>query len=602
MLRAIGLDLGTSKAVVTTLHRGEPQVILNREHSPLTSALLSLGAGGELLIGQAAREERGRATESVQPFRPALAPAVAVLFNGLQYTPGELMAVFLLRLKQDAEAALGEPVERAVLATPVCLGRAQVMALRAAAEMAGLLVTRIIHSPIAAALAYSIAHPNIEPQTILVFDLGAGHLDVAVLRRFHGALTALGLAGENWLGGDDLTESVVAHLIRCLQSTRGLLLDETQQARHDLRRRLRPAAEQAKVALSFIEQIKIRLPGKAIGLPVGIAETLARAQLAEIIRPRLEEGLAVAERALATGRLSREDIQGLLLVGGSSQIPLLQTLLGERFHRARFLQDFNPLLGVALGAALFTGVPDEVRCPVCRLANPVEARICRACRGPLFGKVRVACPRCFLPNDPGRQICWKCGASLRPFAAQRPAQPATRPCPRCGAPVAAGRTVCSACLAPQARRTRDGLRCRRCGSVPPAGAPACPACGEAITPFIGAISSRSLGIELSDGRLDILLPEGSSLPGPEPVYRTFYTVGAGNRYLEVTLYEGDKPIARENSQCGRLRLALPEDLPPDTAVRVAFSLDADGLPAVNAWLARDPAQEVEVQLIIEPVS
>lgn len=582
MLRAIGIDLGSTKSVVAALRRGEPQALPNREHSPFTPSTLGLGPSGELLAGGGAVP-----VGSDSP----------LAFNGLQYTAGELVALFLAGLKAEAEAALGEPVRRAVLAAPVSFGQGQLAGLQAAARLAGLFVLRVVHSPVAAALAYSVAHPSPQPRTVMVYDLGGGCLDVAVLRLFRGALTTLGLAGESWLGGADLTESIVAYLIRGLQGHRELLLDETQAAREKLRRLLGSRAEEAKVGLSIVERAHVAIAAEEIGLPVGVDQTLTRGELEELVEPRLQETLEVTERALAEAGLAAGSIEGLLLAGGSSRIPLLQALLAQRFPQARTLRGLNPLLGAAMGAALLAGMAAEVHCPTCGHSNPGEAATCRRCNGPLAGEERTACPRCFLPNGPRRHACWKCGASLRAAGRVRRARaPAARPCPRCGAAGAAGRPVCAACHLPLAEAWPGGLRCGSCGLVLPAGEPSCPACGELVGPFVGDISSQGLGIELPDGGLDVVLPKGRSLPSPAAVYRTIHTLGAGQQSIGIHLYEGERPLARDNRCWGQLQLALPEGLPPDTPVQVGFALQQDGLLAANAALGDGSGREVEARV------
>ena len=597
MLRAIGIDLGTTKSVVAALCGGEPQAIANRAGSPITPSVLALSTTGELLVGRAARDRLAEEPAlGVRSFCSRLGQATTVPFNGRSYTPSELVAIFLARLREDAEVALGEPVRRAVLTLPVSSDQSYLADLRRAAALAGLQVLRLCPAPMAAALAYSLAHPDAHPQTLLVFDLGGSYLDVAVYRLFRGALTVLGLAGEGWLGGDDLTEGIVAHLLRYLQHRRRIPPDETQAGQQELRQRLHVAAEQVKVALSTVEQASFSLSPRATGLSTGLGETLTRGQFEAMARPQLEEALAVAERAVLAGGLSRESVDGILLVGGATQVPLLEEMLAERYRQARFRRDFNPLLGVAMGAAALAGMQAELVCPTCGLANPVKAPVCRRCGKSLAGEERVCCRRCFLPNDARRQVCRKCGGSLRPALRWLPRSMSERICWRCGAPARRQRSVCAGCHAPLYGASPTGLRCDLCGLVTEAGASSCPACGQVVAPFIGHVASRSLGIESPDGSLDVVLPQGHSIPSPQPAYRQFRTLGADQRHFEIAIYEGDRPVARENAPCGRLRLALPEGLPPESVVRVAFSLDRDGTLAVRAALDDGSGTEVDAYL------
>jgi molecular chaperone DnaK (HSP70) len=605
VLQAIGIDLGTTKSVVAALRQGEPQPLLNRERSPFTPSVLAVDEAGNLLAGHQARDRLAAGPPHALPL-PSLGGDLKapVTFHGREYTPVELLAVFLARLREDAEAFLGEPVRRAVLTAPVSHDQGQVAALRTAAGLAGLFTLQVVRSPTAAALAYNVAPRGLKPplgrapRLVMVCDQGGGSLSVAALCLFRGALTVLGLAGQSWLGGNDLTEVIVAALIRRLQAQRGLLLDETLAARQQLRWRLRLLAEEAKVALSIVERASIPLTHQTTGLPVSIEEVLTRDQFDEMVRPRLEEAVDVAEQAVLQAGLSPHGIDAILPVGGATQVPLLATLLAGRFPKARLLRDVNPLLGPALGAALRAGMVAEVACPFCQRPNPLDAPLCRSCRAPLAGHARTSCARCFLPNDARRRACWKCGASLRSTALRHPGPPpASRPCPRCGALAPRRRRTCPACHALLLEAAPGRLRCGHCGLVLQAGVATCPGCGELVAPFVGEIASRSLGVELADGRLDVILPRGHSFPSPRPVYREFRTAGAGQQYLQVSLYEGDRPIACENRCCAELQLTLPAGLPPGSVVRVGFSLDRDGLLTAGAGLADDSRREVDLSLV-----
>ena len=560
---AIGLDVGASKAVMAALAEGEPRLIRNGGHSPLTPALLGLGPAGTLTWGRAALDA---AESAVHMWLPRLGEAMLLPFNGLEYAPGELAALFFMCLRQEAEAGLGRPPGRVVLAAPLAFGQRQLALLCQAARRAGLFVLGVVPSTVAAALAYCWEHPDAEPRTLLICDFGASALGVAVVRTFPGAVTVLGQADDRWLGGEDFTQVIVAHLLRRLQGERGLLIDETQAARRALRRELRRAAEQAKVALSTVEQVRIALTPQALGLPVGLCELMSRPQFEEMAAPRLGEATGVVERALAAAGMSGESIDAVLLAGGAAQMPLWRAHLARRLGRARFLRDFNPLTGVAMGAALWAGLVDGVRCPTCGLQAPLQATQCGRCGSSLDGAGRLACPRCFLPHEPARLSCAKCGASLR--AARRSAGQA-RPSGHAPGPRASW-------------EGGGGLRCRHCGFVAPAGAPSCPLCGGLVAPFVGGLNRSDLGVPRDDGHMDVLLPRGQALPTP-PAWRALAT-GVQPGPLEVPIYEGDKPLACQNERCGTLRVDLPAGVAPGSSVRVALRLGSDGLLQVGAEL------------------
>jgi molecular chaperone DnaK (HSP70) len=578
LLRAVGIDLGTTKAVIAALHRGEPLALAGADGSPVVPAVMGRSPGGRLLVGHAALAAPGEGELCAPDGRP--------------YTTVERMALFLAQLKRQPERALGEPVRRAVLAIPAFFGQAQIASLLEAAQMAGLLVLRLVQSPLAAAVAYGLGRPGARPQTILVFDLGGGCLDVAVLRLFHGAVVPLALCGDGWLGGDEFSDAIVAHLIRQLQAQRELVLDETAAARQRLRRSLRVCAEQAKVALSILEQTSLRIPGEVIGLPGEVGEILTRAAFEGLIGPRVEDALALAREAVEASGVPPEGIDGVLLAGGSSQVPLIEAALERQFPRAALLRGLNPFLGVAQGAALLAGTLERVECPSCGLANPIEREACQRCRTALVGEERLLCPECDLPNDARREVCWKCGASLRRAREARGEAPT---CPACGAAVQAGGASCPACLRPLRKSDPGGPRCLACARVAPAGASSCPACGTLLAPFVGGMAGHSLGLAFPDGRMDVLLPRGQVLPSPRPALRELRTFADGQTELEVPLYEGERPWARENS-VGALRLHLPEGLPSGTAMEVAFTFDRDGRLRVSASLKGDASADVEAIL------
>mgnify|MGYP005843380169 CR=1 FL=1 len=588
MLRAIGIDLGTSKSVVAALRQGEPQAIPNREDSVSTPSAIAVSPEGDLRFGQAVLDGTSAAGQVARSFKPLLGQATGATLNGIAYTPAELATLLLMRLKEDAEAALGEPVGRAVLTAPIAFGQRQLGILHEAARAAGLFVWHTVHSALASALAFSLSHAAGSAHTLLVCDLGGGCCDAAVIQVFPGALTVLGQAGESRLGGDDLTRALTGRLLERMQEKS---VGEALLEPEVFRARLWRLAEQAKIALSTLEQVSLAAPAFPDGLPWLAGEALARQELEALIRPHLERALDTVDRAVATARQARENIDGILLAGGSSRIPLWQALLAERFPRARVLSDLNPLLGPALGAALLTGMLPDVHCPACRLSSPLTAQVCTHCCTPLAGQPRLICPRCSLPNDPTRQECWKCGTSLRGTSLPcRPNRAGGEVCSRCGAELSEGAEACPSCHAPRAGSLADGLRCRRCGRVESAGTQSCPQCGGVLAPFVGMAAAHSLGLKLPDGRFDIVLPRGRALPTPQPARRELRLPAEG-----VPIYEGESPVAAENRCCAHLYLDLPAGLPPETIVHLVFSLDRSGVLAVSASLAN--GTKVPVRLV-----
>ncbi|MFJ8622985.1 Hsp70 family protein [Kitasatospora sp. NPDC093550] len=617
MYRTLGIDLGTTNSVVAHLRRGEPEIIFNRQNQEATPSVVGSGRKGELLVGSTARGRIAidgvNVIRSVKRFMgrkfkdPQVQAAlkevdykvtagtdgdVNVWFNGRSYTPIEISAIILHRLKEDAEQRIGEPFHRAVITVPAYFGERQVAATQEAGRMAGLHVLRIINEPTAAALAYGItSEAGDEGKTVLVYDLGGGTFDISILLLVPGSVSVLGIEGDNLLGGDDFDRSITTALLEDIREEYGA------DYQPDLRDRpkISSTAETIKIELSNQESSEVILPGLGAGQLV-LETEFERARFEELIEAQIERTIELTHKAIMQANLTVGDIDEVVLVGGSTAIPLVGRRLGEVFGPRRIRRGVNPMQCVALGAAVQSALVGEVECPECRAPGDLSASNCANCATSLLGGARVSCPTCHIPVDAEAADCPKCGQDMAgsgggaTIPRQQQATTVVRGdnCPRCGTPAAPGVTACELCgealnsAAPGHTKVAStaaedvGLRCATCGQVSPPGSEICTGCGELMqvtNPF--DITPKNLGIELNDGRLAVIIPKNTSYPTSSPVSREFVVSGSGRQRLEVAVYEGEHEIAQQNELIGHLTLRLPEGLVGRTPVEVAFGLDRD---------------------------
>lgn len=619
MYRTLGIDLGTTNSVVAHLRRGEPEIIFNRQNQEATPSVVGSGRKGELLVGSTARSriaiDGANVIRSVKRFMgrkfkdPQVQAAlkevdykvtagtdgdVNVWFNGRSYTPIEISAIILHRLKEDAEQRLGEPFHRAVITVPAYFGERQVAATQEAGRMAGLHVLRIINEPTAAALAYGITSDGgDEGKTVLVYDLGGGTFDISILLLVPGSVSVLGIEGDNLLGGDDFDRAITTALLEDIREEYG------SDYQPDLRDRPKIAstAETVKIELSNQESSEVILPGLGAGQLV-LETEFERSRFEELIEAQIERTIELTHKAIMQANLTVGDIDEVVLVGGSTAIPLVARRLGEVFGPRRIRRGVNPMQCVALGAAVQSALVGEVECPECRAPGDLSASNCANCAASLLGGARVSCPGCHLPVDAEAAACPKCAQELGGSGGAGATIPRQAPstavvhgdnCPRCGTPSAPGVTACELCgeplnsAAPGNTRVASstaaedvGLRCASCSTVNPPGSEVCTGCGELMqvtNPF--DITPKNLGIELNDGRLAVIIPKNTSYPTSSPVSREFVVSGSGRQRLEVAVYEGEYEIAQQNELIGHLTLRLPESLGGRMPVDVSFGLDRD---------------------------
>ena len=353
MARAVGIDLGTTNSVVTVLEGGDPTVIANAEGSRTTPSVVAFAKNGEVLVGEVAKRQAvTNPDRTIRSVKRHMGTSWSQDIDGKKYTPQEISARTLMKLKRDAESYLGESVTDAVITVPAYFNDAQRQATKEAGEIAGLNVLRIINEPTAAALAYGLDKANKE-ELILVYDLGGGTFDVSLLEIGEGVVEVKATAGDNKLGGDDWDEKVINWMVTEFKNKNGVDLSKDNMALQ----RLREAAEKAKIELSASTSTNINLPyitASAAG-PLHLDETLTRAQFESMTADLLDRTKKPVEQVIKDSGIAKEKINQIVMVGGSTRMPqvteLVKKLTGKEPNKS-----VNPDEVVSIGAALQAGV------------------------------------------------------------------------------------------------------------------------------------------------------------------------------------------------------------------------------------------------------
>ncbi len=352
MGKIIGIDLGTTNSCVAVIEGGEAVVIPNAEGGRTTPSAVAFKADGERIVGRAAKQQAiSKPERTVLSIKRHMGTNYKVDVDGKSYTPQEISAIILRKLKQDAEAYLGGPVTDAVITVPAYFSDAQRQATKDAGKIAGLEVKRIVNEPTAAALAYGIDKEN--EQKILVYDLGGGTFDVSIIEMGDGVQEVLATNGDTQLGGDDFDKKIVDWLVATFKAEQGVDLSKDRMAME----RLRDAAEKAKIDLSGMTATNINLPFIAQDQdgPKHLDVSLSRAKFNELTADLVARTVTPVKRAMADAGLSAADIDKVLLVGGSTRIPAVQEKVKELLGKEPF-KGINPDECVAMGAALQGGV------------------------------------------------------------------------------------------------------------------------------------------------------------------------------------------------------------------------------------------------------
>jgi molecular chaperone DnaK len=353
MPKAVGIDLGTTNSVVAVLEAGDPVVIPNAEGSRTTPSVVAFSKGGEVLMGEVAKRQAiTNPDRTIRSVKRHMGTNWSIDIDGKAYTAQEISARTLQKLKRDAEAYLGDTVTQAVITVPAYFDDAQRTSTKEAGQIAGLEVLRIINEPTAAALAYGLDKEGAD-QTVLVFDLGGGTFDVSILEIGDGVFEVKATHGDTKLGGDDWDQRVIDWLVGQFKAAHGVDLSSDNMALQ----RLKEAAEKAKIELSQVQQTQINLPfitATSEG-PLHLDESLSRARFQELTADLIERCRGPFEQAIKDAGLNKDDLDHVILVGGSTRMPavhdLVNDLTGKEPHKG-----VNPDEVVAVGAAIQAGV------------------------------------------------------------------------------------------------------------------------------------------------------------------------------------------------------------------------------------------------------
>ncbi|BBH17288.1 chaperone protein DnaK [Nocardioides baekrokdamisoli] len=353
MARAVGIDLGTTNSVVSVLEGGEPTVITNAEGARTTPSVVAFSKSGEVLVGEVAKRQAvTNVDRTIKSVKRHMGTDWKVDIDGKDFTPQQISAFVLQKLKRDAEAYLGETVTDAVITVPAYFNDAQRQATKEAGEIAGLSVARIVNEPTAAALAYGLDKGD--DQTILVFDLGGGTFDVSLLEIGDGVVEVKATSGDNHLGGDDWDARVVEWMVKKFKAAHGVDLSADKIALQ----RLEEAAEKAKIELSSSSDTTVHLPYITHGEngPLHFEERLSRSEFQKLTEDLLERTKVPFQQVLKDGGIAIKDIDHVVLVGGSTRMPAVTEVVTSLLGGKQPNKGVNPDEVVAVGAALQAGV------------------------------------------------------------------------------------------------------------------------------------------------------------------------------------------------------------------------------------------------------
>ena len=382
---AIGIDLGTTNSAMARMNKKETRVLENQDSDYLTPSVVHITPGGEIVVGKLARSYGGKDPENTVfsikrfmgrdyreeviqedirrlPFKVTEAEngEVEVILRGTHYSPQQISSFILASMKRDAEATTDQEVSHAVITVPAYFGNRQKEATREAGKLAGLNVLRIIPEPTAAALAYGYDSGMEEPKTILVYDLGGGTFDVTVMFIAAGVFDDLGKTGDMHLGGDDFDNLITDWIVEQVRMEQRVDLRSLPNV-HEVMFSLKKHAEEAKIKLAKTQRTSIIIPGlvKTAGRTVDVECELSRAQMDSMIKPLVDRSVSLVHEAIQKASITAEEVQAILLVGGSTKVVLVEDALRKVFGDRVIHGNVNPMHCVAQGAAIQTVLPPE---------------------------------------------------------------------------------------------------------------------------------------------------------------------------------------------------------------------------------------------------
>jgi len=447
--KKVGIDLGTTNSVVAIMQGPDPEILYSREGQPQIRSAVSLrerkGRGGQvrrqILIGDAAIGNWEYAPEDtivsikrlmglgvehpeiqrvkewfyykvVEPSE-GTKDSVRVVMGAQEYSPVDISAMILRKLKEDAEYRLKEEVTHAVITVPAYFSQAQKAATRNAGLKAGLKVIKILDEPTAAAMSYGLDETDdAEPKNILVYDLGGGTFDISVLLMCGPMFVTLNKEGDMWLGGDNFDQAVVEYAVEVIREEYDV--DPSSDKRFMVA--LKKAAQKARESLSASKWADLELAGRLKdeeGFVIDVFVELTREKYEELIRPLVERSLRLVDKAIKNAELTIDDVHFVLMAGNATITPLVQEMMEDKFGPDRVIRKKHPKFCVAEGAAIVAKLLVNTVCPNCGHPNDEDAEECAECGAPLQLRDKVICRHCEFPNEQGAQVCAMCSNPLQ---------------------------------------------------------------------------------------------------------------------------------------------------------------------------------------------
>lgn len=573
---AVGIDLGTTNSAVALYRRGNIKIVENLDSDTLTPSIVYITEDGEVIVGKNARNYAAKEPEqvvfSIKRFmgRDFNDPAIAgdikrfpykmvesengevdVIMRGRRFSPPEISAFILEYLKKSVEESTGQEVTHAVITVPAYFGNRQKEATRLAGRLANLQVMTILPEPTAAALTYGCGADMEKGQVVLVYDLGGGTFDVTVMDISAGCFDDLGKSGDMHLGGDDFDQKIMDWLIEQVRIQHGADLYKLKNP--EVLYLLKKESEAAKIRLSKASRTPVALPGLARieGRLVDVDCNLARDDFNRMVGPFIDNSIKLVYEAIRKANYTEGDIDHILLVGGSTRVPVVMDSLTRIFGDKVIRGELNPMHCVAEGAAYQTNLP--LPAPAVDASNI------------------ITCDRCGARNLAGRPDCRSCGKS---FTGVHKAVKTHAP-----EPVAEIRMIV----------------CPTCQQETPQDKEVCVKCGNPLGVVLQRIP-RPIGVELVDGRMQIILRDDMYYPTRTPEVKTLLTSEPGQKEARLPIYEGDDPVAVNNQYLGLVLGDLPDGMPENTKVEISLAIDNDGILDVKARIPDRPDFLMEARI------
>jgi molecular chaperone DnaK (HSP70) len=550
MSRILGIDLGTTNSVAAYMTKGVATPIGFTANDQIFPSIVSIERNGKFEVGTKAKNSQRNKIYSAKRFigrrfaddevQQALSTMdlpyevtegadgdVRLSVDGREFSPIEIGALVLRKIKETAEAQHGE-FPRAIITVPAYFRESQVAATREAGRLAGFHVVQTINEPTAAALAFGAVNAaEAEGKVILIYDFGGGTFDVSLLMPVAGSYTVLEVGGDAFLGGDNIDNLLMRRVHDATLKEHGVDIYTGPDAAR-AKRTLKAEVEKAKIGLSTSFEEAIDLPALN---GANVYYTFRRDDLEQMIATLVERSIELTLEVLNNKGFSPGDVEMVLLVGGTTQIPLIRRRLAETFGEQKLQTNINPMLCVAEGAAVLSATINTVDCVSCMTSNDIESTKCGQCGASLIGS----------GNPIGDLMGDRLSAPL---------------------PIAKNFEKAS------------GLKCMECGNVCPPGAKICPKCNAdlAVKETID-ITAHPIGIELVDGSFAKIINAGTHFPMNENRAETFRTAMDNQPRLEVNVFEGSKNTAAENEFLGSIDIPLLTSYPKGTPIEVALKLD-----------------------------